>query len=581
MFKKLLLLLSLFVLVGCSNNPSNSTSSGSDTGNSNTSSNTSDTGSSDSSDSSSSTPEYKDEIININPSNFNKFDYLTLDGVVENTQYPEEFTFNELAKMSSNQINGLKEMRIEVYSTYENLKVYDNVAGTGTPLVAKKEVVGKNANYTYTFNGGNEFLIHNAVSDHRTHVFSIEITYSGEIGEPSNDPVSSVTIKNEVSRLKIGKTLQLNAEVLPKSANQQVIWSSSKPEIAEISSSGLVNAKAIGNTTISVKSKTDETKNDSFNLEVHNDVVLPTRISLPETYSLRLNSSATLKVNVTPSDATLEGLIWSSSNSAVCSVNNGVITGHKVGDATISAKINNLEAKTKVTVSESSTTILPNVDVNQYYNSLEGLTGVTLKNELHSLMHDGINFTSYDDLKYDFLKTDTMEDENGTLKMVDFYTHDLMSISNPPSWTIYNREHVWPKSLGVNGTEAYGDIQHIRPDYMDLNSWRGNCLFGVVSGGGTKQGCKKDGNTFEPNDVSKGDVARIVVYVAVTHNLSLSRVMAGSNEEIKNTLKTWNDFDPVDDIEMKRNNEAYLIQKNRNAFIDVNQYFDLVVDALL
>ena len=41
-------------------------------------------------------------------------------------------------------------------------------------------------------------------------------------------------------------------------------------------------------------------------------------------------------------------------------------------------------------------------------------------------------------------------------------------------------------------------------------------------------------------------------------------------------LLKWNDLDPVDQLEINRNNEVYKIQGNRNPFIDNSDYADMI-----
>ena len=72
---------------------------------------------------------------------------------------------------------------------------------------------------------------------------------------------------------------------------------------------------------------------------------------------------------------------------------------------------------------------------------------------------------------------------------------------------------------------------------------------------------------FEPLDNVKGDIARIIFYLMVRYqeadNYSFTTVA-----QSKEMLLRWNEIDPVDEFEMKRNEESYKIQGNRNPFID-------------
>ena len=68
-------------------------------------------------------------------------------------------------------------------------------------------------------------------------------------------PVSGLTLTPETTSIPLGLVEQLKASIEPSSAiNQQLIWSSSDTAVAEVSSSGLVQAKKEGSATISVVS---------------------------------------------------------------------------------------------------------------------------------------------------------------------------------------------------------------------------------------------------------------------------------------------------------------------------------------
>jgi endonuclease I/chitodextrinase len=143
--------------------------------------------------------------------------------------------------------------------------------------------------------------------------------------------------------------------------------------------------------------------------------------------------------------------------------------------------------------------------------------------------------------------------------------------------TDWNREHVYPKSLGTPnlGTSGPGaDGHHLRPSDVGFNSQRGNLKFvdgsgnaGSVSGG------------WYPGDEWKGDVARIMMYMYIRYNSQClpTNVGIGSStstpDDMIDLFLEWNAEDPVSDFERQRNtyhentSNSYA-QGNRNPFID-------------
>ena len=115
----------------------------------------------------------------------------------------------------------------------------------------------------------------------------------------------------------------------------------------------------------------------------------------------------------------------------------------------------------------------------------------------------------------------TDQDPANAGNVIELYTGDSVPKSDngggPDQW---NREHVWAKSHGDFGT-ATGpgtDIHHLRPDDVTVNSARGNLDFDE---GGTENaeapGNYADGDSWEPRDAVKGDVARMIFYMSVRY----------------------------------------------------------------
>ena len=153
--------------------------------------------------------------------------------------------------------------------------------------------------------------------------------------------VASVSITNKLSSLYVGDTYTFKATVLPSNATDKSIsYSSSNSKVATISNSGLVNALSEGSVTFTVKTK-DGNKTDTCSIAVSkkDTTVRVTSVTLDKTSaSLYLGETLSLTANVSPSNATNKNVSWSSSNTTVATVSNGVVTAISEGTSTITVK---------------------------------------------------------------------------------------------------------------------------------------------------------------------------------------------------------------------------------------------------
>ena len=214
-----------------------------------------------------------------------------------------------------------------------------------------------------------------------------------------------------------------------------------------------------------------------------------------------------------------------------------------------------------------------------YYAPAIGKTGTALRTSLHGII-DGHTKLSYDQV-WTALK-DTDQDPNNTANVIELYTGRSISKSNNGGGTgQWNREHVWAQSRGGFTTSAGPgtDLHHLRPEDVTVNSTRGNKDFDL--GGSAVSGCTDcwtDSDSFEPRDAVKGDVARMLLYMAIRYdggdgfnNLEMSSTVGTSSSQIGDleVLLAWNSEDPVSTFEMRRNDRIHSTwQGNRNPFID-------------
>ncbi len=153
----------------------------------------------------------------------------------------------------------------------------------------------------------------------------------------------------------------------------------------------------------------------------------------------------------------------------------------------------------------------------------------------------------------------------------------------------WNREHLWPQSHGAGSLPMRSDLHHLMPTDATVNSNRGSLDFDE---GGSPEGeapdTFKDGDSFEPRDEVKGDVARAIFYMDIRYEGSNGepnlRVVKGSNSgknEVGDvcTLLAWHKADPVSDFERQRNDEVQEIQGNRNVFVDSPELVTTLFEA--
>ena len=148
-------------------------------------------------------------------------------------------------------------------------------------------------------------------------------------------PVTSVSLDKTDVSLNIGETLTLKATVLPANAsNKNVSWSSSNTAVVTVSN-GAITAVGVGSATITVTTA-DGGKAATCSVSVKAQTYPVTGVSLNKTnVSLTVGEALTLSATVLPANASNKNVTWSSSNSAVATVSNGVVTAVGVGSATI------------------------------------------------------------------------------------------------------------------------------------------------------------------------------------------------------------------------------------------------------
>lgn len=233
-----------------------------------------------------------------------------------------------------------------------------------------------------------------------------------------------------------------------------------------------------------------------------------------------------------------------------------------------------------------------------YYDSLEGLSGNALKQELQNIIANPavVRLHSYADI-WEILRTSDRNPLNNN-QIWDMYLEipmDKLDQQNSSSIVgKWNREHIFCQSRGgfevAQGDTADGinvwnstgptttvdgvsDAHHIRAENGQENSSRNNKNYGPVTTSTVYSGPAGTQGSW------RGDVARALFYMAVRFDglnivngdpseyLPSTSISSGNIGDLA-TLLNWHTADPRDDFEMNRNNYIYTWQMNRNPFID-------------
>ena len=233
-----------------------------------------------------------------------------------------------------------------------------------------------------------------------------------------------------------------------------------------------------------------------------------------------------------------------------------------------------------------------------YYDSLEGLSGNSLKQALQDIIANPAIVRAHNYGDIEFILKEADKNPLNSNQVWQMYVEAPRAILDyqvgSSNIGVWNREHIFPQSRGgfSGGTSStsdgigvwlptntddilsgHADAHHLRAEDGAENSTRSNRDYGSDYNGPT--GSQGSWN---------GDVSRALFYMAVRYN-GLNLVNGNPSDAIVgqmgdlSTLLTWNNTDASDDFEMNRNNYIYTWQMNRNPFIDYPLLADYIFGA--
>ena len=149
--------------------------------------------------------------------------------------------------------------------------------------------------------------------------------------------VTGITLNKKTVTVGVAESFTLVPTITPENAtDKSVTWTSSKPAVATVKD-GVITGVSEG-TAIVIAKTVDGAKTASCTVTVKGGAttIAVTGVTLDQTEAtLETDSTVTLAAQILPENATNKKISWISDNEEVATVENGVVTPHKAGTATI------------------------------------------------------------------------------------------------------------------------------------------------------------------------------------------------------------------------------------------------------
>ena len=292
---------------------------------------------------------------------------------------------------------------VSIYSYYDNVISVDNNG--------RITAIGE----------GSDYVVIESNEDSSVYAsIYVTVTSSGS-GAPS---VSSVTISPSILNLDLNGTTSGTLTATVNGTNnpsQHVTWTSNNSSVATVNSEGLVTAHSTGNATITATSTQDGTKTGTCTVTVTDSTVHVTGVTLNKSStSIIKGQSETLTATVSPNNATNKSVAWTSSNTSVATVSNGVVSvpsNATVGDTstiTVTTADGSYTATCVVTVADA-----PQTATVTFTAETDGASGTSHKKSHITISTNSGSFSS-DDYRVYKGGTLTITSSSGNITSISF-----------------------------------------------------------------------------------------------------------------------------------------------------------------
>ncbi|MGL6290081.1 MAG: endonuclease [Silanimonas sp.] len=355
-----------------------------------------------------------------------------------------------------------------------------------------------------------------------------------------------------------------------------------------------------------------------------------TSVSVTAALAVSFNESVTAGTGAFALSCASSGthpLTYPASGSSFTLTPSGAFTGGESCTLTVNASAIRDAGNAAPTANTSVTYTLAAAAPTGYYSRVNTSSASQLRCSLHATIkgHTAYPYSSSSTDTWDVLEI-ADEDPANTSRILDVYKNrsyaKVSDRAGTGSGVTYNREHVWPNSLGFGSQTGnlglpyapYTDTHMLYLSDTAYNSDRGNKPYancpassgcgeratevnnGTGGGTGVYPGNSNwvkgpDGNTgsFEVFNARKGDVARAILYMAIRYEGGTHPVNGQSEPDLEltddrskivitsaspaymgllSTLLQWHQQDPPNAAEVIRNEAIQEFQGNRNPFID-------------
>lgn len=250
-----------------------------------------------------------------------------------------------------------------------------------------------------------------------------------------NKTLKSFTISVD-DLIPVNETRKIKVSYNPSDIKEEIIWSSSNEEIAEVKN-GLISAKSPG--TVTIVAETTSKLKQTISIEIYQKAEsLTLDKSNVEFY---VGDTSQVNATIIPEEATYKDITWTSSNNDVASVENGLITAKSVGEAIITAttkggvsqKCNVVVKEQPMEFSGSGDKIISNVNIPRG----EYVAKITVNSTRHYAVKFYYGSSDYD---YELLVNNSGKAYFGTTFLkggsIDSVNNGMFEITAQGPWTI-------------------------------------------------------------------------------------------------------------------------------------------------